>query len=101
MHHERRRRVLPPHRGSIMSVFKVRNSPYFQFDFQIKGHRFYGSTQSKNERDAKEVEKAKRAEANRIVTDAVTTGSKPMTLAVACDRWWDEVGRHGSDPDLK
>jgi hypothetical protein len=84
-----------------MSIFKVRNSPYFQFDFQIKGHRFYGSTESKNERDAKEVEKAKRAEALRIVTDAVTTGSKPMTIATACNRWWDEVGRHGSDPDLE
>jgi integrase len=84
-----------------MSIFKVRNSPYFQFDFQIKGHRFYGSTESKNERDAKEVEKAKRAEALRIVTDAVITGSKPMTAKIACDRWWDEVGRHGSDPDLE
>jgi integrase len=84
-----------------MSVFKVRNSPYFQFDFQIKGHRFFGSTAAKNERDAKEVEKAKRAEALRSVTDAVTTGSKPMTVAVACSRWWDEVGRHGSDPDLE
>jgi hypothetical protein len=84
-----------------MSVFRVRNSPYFQFDFQIKGHRFFGSTESKNERDAKEIEKAKRAEALRIVADAVTTGSKPMTIAIACNRWWDEVGRHGSDPDLE
>jgi hypothetical protein len=72
-----------------------------QFDFQIKGHRFYGSTESKNERDAKEVEKAKRAEALRIVTDAVNTGSKPMTVATAFDRWWDQIGRHGSDPDLE
>jgi hypothetical protein len=33
-----------------MSVFRVKDSPYYQFDFQIKGHRFYGSTESKNER---------------------------------------------------
>jgi hypothetical protein len=84
-----------------MSVFRVRNSPYFQFDFQIKGHRFYGSTESKNEREAKEVEKARRAEAGRLVTDSIATGRKPMTVAAACDRWWDQVGRHGSDPDLE
>jgi site-specific recombinase XerD len=24
-----------------------------------------------------------------------------MTVGTACDRWWEEVGRHGSDPDLK
>lgn len=23
-----------------------------------------------------------------------------MTLGIAANRWWDEVGRHGSDPDL-
>jgi hypothetical protein len=84
-----------------MSVFKVKNSPYFQFDFQIKGHRFFGSTESKNEREAKEVEKAKRAEAARLVTDSITTGRKPMTVAAACDRWWDQVGKHGSDPDIE
>jgi integrase len=84
-----------------MSVFKVRKSPYYQFDFQIKGYRFYGSTEVKNEREAKEVEKAKRAEAERIVEQAVTAGRKPMTVGIACERWWDEVGSHGSDPDLK
>jgi integrase len=84
-----------------MSVFRVKNSPYYQFDFQIRGLRFYGSTEAKNEREAKEVEKAKRAEAARLVTDSIATGRAPMTVAVACDRWWDEVGRHGSDPDLE
>jgi hypothetical protein len=84
-----------------MSVFKVRNSPYYQFDFQIKGHRFYGSTEEKSERKAEEVEKAKRAEAVRLVTDAIATGRRPMTMGLACARWWDEVGRHGSDPDLQ
>ncbi|MBR2118472.1 MAG: tyrosine-type recombinase/integrase [Afipia sp.] len=84
-----------------MSVFRVKNSPYYQFDFQIKGHRFYGSTEERNERKAKEVETAKRAEAKRIVDDAVATGRRPLTVEVACDNWWSEVGQHGSDPDLK
>jgi site-specific recombinase XerC len=84
-----------------MSVFRVRNSPYYQFDFQIKGHRFYGSTEEKSERQAKEVEKSKRAEATRIVEESVRAGRKPMTVAVAFDRWWDQVGAHGSDPDIR
>lgn len=84
-----------------MSVFRVKNSPYYQFDFQIKGYRFYGSTKDTNERDAKETEKGQRAEAKRLVAEATSAGRKPMTVAVACARWWDEVGQHGSDPDLK
>lgn len=84
-----------------MSVFRVAKSPYYQFDFQIKGYRFFGSTEKTNERDAKEVEKAKRAEAVRLVSDTLETGRKPMTIGVACARWWTEVGQHGSDPDLE
>lgn len=84
-----------------MSVFKVRNSPYYQFDFQIQGLRFSGSTKCRNERDAKEEEKRRRAEAERIVADNVRTGRKPLTVGVAFDRWWDQVGARGNDPDLK
>lgn len=84
-----------------MSVFRVKGSPYYQFDFQLKGHRFYGSTRCTNEREAREDEKTRRAEATVLVKEALSAGRKPMTLAAACDRWWDQIGRHGSDPDLK
>lgn len=84
-----------------MSVFRVRGSPYYQFDFQFKGHRFYGSTRCTDERSAREDEKARRAEAAVLVEQQLAHGRKPMTLGTACDRWWQEVGRHGSDPDLK
>lgn len=84
-----------------MSVFKVRKSPYYQFDFQIKGYRFYGSTEEKSKREAEEAERGKRAEATRIVEQIINAGRKPMTIGTACERWWDEVGQHGSDPDLK
>jgi integrase len=84
-----------------MSVFRVKNSPYYQFDFQLKSHRFYGSTQASNEREAREVEKAKRAEAQRLLEESVRSRSKPMTIGVACDRWWQEVGQHDNDPDIE
>jgi hypothetical protein len=84
-----------------MSVFKVRNSPYYQFDFQYKNHRFYGSTEETSERKAREFEDAQKAKAKRIVADAIAAGRKPMTVGAACDRWWAEVGKHGNDPDLE
>jgi integrase len=84
-----------------MSVFKVRNSPYYQFDFQYKNCRFYGSTEETSERKAREFEDAQKAKAKRIVTESIETGRKPMTVGAACDRWWNEVGKHGKDPDLE
>jgi len=80
---------------------RVKNSPFWQFDFQIKGYRFSGSTKCRNERDAKEVEKAKRAEATRIVNDALASGRQPLTLGAACDRFWREHGQYLHDPDLE
>ena len=84
-----------------MSVFRVRGSPYYQFDFQIEHYRFYGSTKKRNEREAQDVEKAKRAEALRLIGDAKTAGRAPMTIGAACDRWWKEVGQYGRDPDIE
>jgi len=84
-----------------MSCYRVKKSPYWQFDFQIKGYRFSGSTQIRNERDAKEFEKAKKQEARRIVAEILATGRKPLTMGAAAKRWWNEHGSHLNDPDLK
>lgn len=84
-----------------MSVFKVRKSPFYQFDFQIQGLRFSGSTKCRNERDAKDYEKARRAEAERLAAETTTAGKRPLNLKDACDRWWLEVGSLGNDPDIK
>ena len=35
-----------------MSVHKDSRSPYWQYNFQINGQRYYGSTKCKNKRDA-------------------------------------------------
>jgi integrase len=84
-----------------MSVFKVRSSPFYQFDFQIQGLRFSGSTKFRNERDAKDFEKARRAEAERLIAEEAATGRKGMTLRDATERWWQEVGARGNDPDIR
>ena len=83
-----------------MSVYKGRKSPFYQFDFQIEGLRFSGTTKCRNERDAKEYEKARRAEADRVISENAATGKQPLKLRAACDRWWSEVGSRGNDPDI-
>jgi integrase len=87
-----------------MSVYRHKNSPLWQFDFQIKGYRFSGSTdvpRSKGKRDAEAYEAVEKTKARGLVSAILATGSAPLTLKRACDRWWDEHGLHLRDPDLK
>lgn len=71
-----------------MSVYKSPKSPYFQYDFQIKGCRFHGSTGVETRRAAEEVERRiRRSAALDELNDAST-----MTLDHAAARWWDEHG---------
>jgi hypothetical protein len=46
-----------------MSVYRPKGSPYFHFDFQWRGDRFYGSTKRTNRREAEAVERAERERA--------------------------------------
>jgi hypothetical protein len=51
------------HGCEAMSVRKDPRSPYWHYDFQISGRRFYGSTKARTERDAEAVERAVRERA--------------------------------------
>lgn len=72
-----------------MSVYKPAKSPYFQYDFQIKGRRFHGSTGVETRRAAEEVERRVRRSAALGELDDAST----MPLDQAAGRWWDEHGR--------
>lgn len=71
-----------------MSVYKPQKSPYFQYDFQIKGRRFHGSTGVETRRAAEEVERRIRRQAALGELD----DASQMTIDQAADRWWDEHG---------
>jgi hypothetical protein len=43
-----------------MSVYKHKDSPFYHFDFQWKGDRFYGSTGTANKREAEGIERLQR-----------------------------------------
>jgi integrase len=84
-----------------MSVYRIKDSRFYQFDFQIDGYRFSGSTKCTDERDAEVYEDTKKAEARELVERVATESAGPLRLAAACDRWWAEVGQHGNERDLK
>lgn len=71
-----------------MSVYRTAKSPYWQYDFQIKGRRFHGSTGVETQRAARDVERKVRERAAKGELD----DASQMTLDQAAARWWDEHG---------
>jgi integrase len=76
-----------------VSVYKDPRSPYFQFDFWWRGHRFLGSTKATTRREAEAVERTEREKARQRVaqTEAARTSLRLDDIA---GRWWSEVGAH-------
>ena len=81
-----------------MSVYKPKGSPFYQFDFQMRGRRFYGSTKCRSKREAEAVERGQREIARELLKVA-TGGAAALTLDVAAGRYWTEVGQHHADSD--
>ncbi|WP_109808387.1 tyrosine-type recombinase/integrase [Sphingosinithalassobacter portus] len=69
-----------------MSVYKPKNSPYFQYDFVWKGTRFHGSTGLKTKREALAFE-------SRVRSDAILDirEKPPITLDEACGLYQDHA----------
>jgi len=81
-----------------MSVFKDSRSPYWRFDFQIGGHRFFGSTKCTTKRKAEAIERSEREKAKRQIAQrrAAATSLKLDDIA---GRYWQEVGQHHAGAD--
>jgi hypothetical protein len=72
-----------------LSVYKDPRSPYWQYDFQYQGRRFYGSTGTKTKAKAEAVERQKRLEA----ASGQANRPKVPTLDGACGEWWEAKGK--------
>ena len=68
-----------------MSVFRDPRSPYWRFDFQIKGHRVFGSTKATTRREAEAVERAEREKAKADVA-AMKAARTSLEAAFPADR---------------
>lgn len=73
-----------------MTVYLPKKSPYWAYDFQLKGRRYHGSTGVETRRAAEAVERRIRTQAAKGELD----DGAAMTLDEAAGRWWEEVGRH-------
>lgn len=84
-----------------MSVFlrKDAKDGTYSYDFQLGGRRFSGSTGETTLRAARQVEKARRAEAAAEISAESSLFSKDMVLSAATARYWQEVGQHHKNAD--
>ena len=79
-----------------MSVYKDPRSPFWQFDFQLAGHRFHGSTKATTKRNAETVERSAREKAKRLGAQIMAARTS-LRLQDVATRWWTEVGQHHRD----
>lgn len=88
-----------------MSVYKPKNSRFYQYDFVCKGTRFHGSTGAETLRKAQAFESAKR-EAVSLAFARAAPGETPKfdvrmapSLDVAAQEWWEAKGQYLGKPD--
>lgn len=77
-----------------MSLYKTKKSPYYQYDFQIQGRRFHGSTEARSKKDAEAIERDLKAKAKADIEQEKKTGNGPLLLRHAGGRYMAEVGDH-------
>lgn len=76
-----------------MSVYKPKGSPFYQYDFERGGRRFYGSTKRTNEREARRVEQDEIEKAERQIK-ASRRSSTSLEIDDVAGRYWREVGQY-------
>lgn len=76
-----------------MSVVKDKRSPFWRYDFQVGGHRFFASTKRTTRREAEAVERAEREKAKRHVAQARAAATS-LKLDDVAGRYWQEIGQH-------
>lgn len=74
-----------------MSVYKDKRSPYYQYDFQVRGARHFGSTGCTSRREAERFEEERRQLAKAATRRAA---GEPLTISQATAKFWTEVGQH-------
>jgi integrase len=81
-----------------LSVYKDPRSPYWQFDFRWRGHRFFGSTKTTTRRDAEAVERTELQKAKARVA-AIKAAKTSLRLDDVAGRYWQEHGQHHAGAD--
>lgn len=80
-----------------MSVYRDKRSPYYQFDFQHKGHRFHGSTKCTTRKDAEKFEAVELEKAKALVK-AMKRSRASLQIDDVADRLWNDKAQYDADP---
>jgi integrase len=80
-----------------MSVYKDPRSPFFQFDFQHRGRRFYGSTNCTSRKEAERFESLEREKA-RALLKAIARSKTSLAIDDVADRMWNDSAQYDADP---
>jgi integrase len=81
-----------------MSVRRDKRSPFWSYNFQIRGHRFYGSTKCTTRREAEAVERVEREKAKQRI-EQTRRAATSLRLDDVAGRYWQEVGQHHAGAD--
>jgi integrase len=79
-----------------VSVYKTKKSPFYQYDFQIRGRRFYGSTERTSRTEAEKFEGVERKKAKDLVLAEAKSRSS-LSIDDVAVRLWDDVAQHDAD----
>jgi integrase len=82
-----------------VSVYRKPRSPYFYYEFHIKGHRFYGSTKATTRREAEKVEAAEREKAKQVVAQAVSARTS-LRLDDVAGRYWSQAQHYAASRNI-
>jgi integrase len=80
-----------------MSVYKPKKSPFYAYDFQLGGHRFYGSTECTTRKDAEKFESVEREKAKALVK-AMKRSRASLQIDDVADRLWNQSAQYDADP---
>jgi integrase len=80
-----------------MSVYRHKKSPFYQYDFQLQGRRFFGSTECTARKEAERYEAVEREKAKTLLK-AIRRSSSSLAIDDVADRLWNDQAQYDADP---
>ncbi|WP_213287534.1 site-specific integrase [Bradyrhizobium sp. sGM-13] len=81
-----------------MSVYKPKKSPFYHYDFQLRGRRFCGSTESTTRKEAEKFESAEREKAKKLIK-ATKRSQTSLLIGDVVVRLWNDEAQYDAEPD--
>jgi integrase len=80
-----------------VSIYRDKRSPYYQFDFQIDGNRFHGSTKCTSRKEAIKFEAVEQERAKALIK-AARRAKASLAIDDVADRLWNDRAQYDAEP---